>query len=124
MKILVDMNFSPDWVDVFTRHGFAAVHWSMLGDPRAEDTVLMGWARANRCVVFTHDLDFGMALALTQAESPSVIQVRTQDVTPAHLEAMVITALREYEALLDEGALIVLDEGRSRARILPLTRQS
>ena len=84
----------------------------------------MGWARANRCVVFTDDLDFRMALALTQAESPSVIQVRTQDVTPAHLEAMVITALRKYEALLDDGALIVLDEGRSRARILPLMRQS
>lgn len=117
------MNLSPDWVDVFTQHGYTAVHWSTLGDPRAVDAVLMEWARANGCVVFTHDLDFGMMLALTQAERPSVIQVRTQDVTPAHLEAMIVTALREYEALLDSGALIVLDEGKSRARILPLTRQ-
>jgi len=95
-----------------------------MGDPRADDSVLMEWARANDHVVFTHDLVFGAALALTQGESLSVIQVRTQDVTPAHLETMVIAALRQYESLLEAGALIVLDEGKSRVRILPLARRS
>lgn len=46
----------------------------------------MAWARANDYIVFTHDLDFGAMLALTNAESPSVIQVRTQDVTPPILK--------------------------------------
>ncbi len=124
MKILIDMNLSPEWVEVFARHGLIAVHWSTAGDPRAEDPVLMQWARDNGYVVFTHDLDFGTLLALTQAESPSAIQVRTQDVTPRHLEAMVISALRKYEALLEAGALIVLDEGQSRVRILPLSKKS
>jgi predicted nuclease of predicted toxin-antitoxin system len=124
MKILVDMNLSPDWVEVFARHGLNAVHWSTVGDPRAADPVLMQWARANDYVVFTHDLDFGTALALTQAESPSVIQVRTQDVTPNHLEAMLMDALSKYESLLESGALIVLDESKSRVRILPLSTKS
>lgn len=84
----------------------------------------MDWARANDYIVFTHDLDFGALLALTQAKSPSVIQVRTQDVTPAHLENKVIEVMRKNEALLEAKALIVLDEGRSRVRILPLTRDS
>lgn len=124
MKILIDMNLSPDWVEAFARNGLSATHWSSIGDPRAIDQVVMDWARDNGYIVFTHDLDFGSLLALTQAESPSVIQARTQDVSPAYLEGIVIAALREYEALLDEGALIVLDEGRSRARILPLTRRT
>ena len=124
MKILVDMNLSPEWVEVFARHGLSAAHWSTIGDPRAEDPVLMQWARENDYVVFTHDLDFGSLLALTQAENPSAIQVRTQDVSPHHLEAMVIDALRKYESLLEAGALIVLDEGKSRVRILPLSKQS
>jgi predicted nuclease of predicted toxin-antitoxin system len=124
MKILIDMNLSPDWVEVFVRHGLTAVHWSTIGDPRAEDTELMDWARANNHVVFTHDLDFGAMLALTQAESPSVIQVRTQDVTPSHLAKAVIGVLQDNGALLAAGALIVLDEGRSRVRILPLTRRT
>ena len=123
MKILVDMNLSPEWVAVFAQHGVTAVHWSTVGNPRAEDSVLMDWARANDHVVFTHDLDFGAMLALTQAESPSVIQVRTQDVSPAHMEDAVIDVLRRNESLLEAKALIVLDEGRSRVRILPL-RQS
>ena len=80
----------------------------------------MDWARANDYVVFTHDLDFGTVLALTQAESPSVIQVRTQDVTPTHLESLLIEVLVKYESELEGGALMVLDEGRSRVRILPL----
>ena len=123
MKILIDMNLSPEWVEVLEEHGWTTVHWSTVGDPRAEDTVLMDWARTNEYVVSTHDLDFGSLLALTQAESPSVIQVRTQDVTPVHLAPAVIEVLRTNEALLEAGALIVLDEGRSRVRILPLSRR-
>lgn len=123
MKILVDMNLSPDWVEALARNNFEAVHWSTVGDPRAEDSVLMDWARANGYLVFTHDLDFGTALALTQAESPSVIQVRAQDVTPAHLAGKLIATLRRHESLLEAGALIVLDEGKSRVRILPLARR-
>jgi predicted nuclease of predicted toxin-antitoxin system len=124
MKILLDMNLSPDWVTAFAKHGIEALHWSTVGDPRAEDTELMDWARANSYIVFTHDLDFGAMLALTGAESPSVIQARTQDVTPAHLETVVIEVLQKNESLLTDGALIVLDENRSRVRILPLTLNS
>jgi predicted nuclease of predicted toxin-antitoxin system len=123
MKILIDMNLSPGWVEVLEEHGLTAVHWSAVGDPRAEDSVLMDWARSNEYVMFTHDLDFGALLALTQAESPSVIQVRTQDVTPAHLAPAVMEVLQANEALLEAGALIVLDEGRSRVRILPLSHR-
>ena len=124
MKILVDMNLSPDWVSVLTNHGITAVHWSTVGDPRAEDSIIMKWARTNSYVVFTHDLDFGATLALTQAEGPSVIQVRTQDVTPDHLQAALIDVLETNGSLLESGCLIVLDEARSRVRILPLTLRS
>lgn len=123
MNIVLDMNLSPDWAAVLTQHGFVAVHWSTIGDPRAADTEIMEWARTNDHIVFTHDLDFGTLLALTQAESPSVIQVRTQDVSPAHLETMIVTALRQHETQLATGALIVLDETKARVRILPLARR-
>jgi predicted nuclease of predicted toxin-antitoxin system len=82
MKILIDMNHSPDWVKVLEGAGWESAHWSTVGDMRATDEVIMTWAREHDYIVFTHDLDFGVLLALTQAESPSVIQVRTQDVFP------------------------------------------
>src|SRR5690606_41682908 len=84
MKILIDMNLSPEWVDEFKKHGIAAVHWTSVGKFDAPDVLLMEWARNSGYIIFTHDLDFGTALALTNAEKPSVIQVRTQDVTVTH----------------------------------------
>ena len=124
MKILIDMNLSPGWVAAFTAENIESVHWSTVGDPRAEDTEIMEYARANGYIVFTHDLDFGTLLALTQAENPSVVQVRAQNILPSHLANTVVAVLRANEDLLNEGALIVVDEGRARVRILPLQRRS
>jgi predicted nuclease of predicted toxin-antitoxin system len=120
MKILIDMNLSPQWCGVFARHGWEAVHWSTVGDPRAPDGVLMSWACAHGYVVLTHDLDFGTLLAITGAEAPSVVQIRTQDVLPTSAEALFVAALRQFEPLLEGGALVVVDEARARARVLPL----
>jgi predicted nuclease of predicted toxin-antitoxin system len=114
------MNLSPDWVEWFQNHQWPAVHWSSVGDPQATDETIMRWARANQYVVFTHDMDFGTALALTNADGPSVIQVRAQDVFPEHLGRFVLAALRQHGSLLEKGALVVVDENTSRVRILPL----
>jgi predicted nuclease of predicted toxin-antitoxin system len=119
MKILIDMNLSPDWVKVLEQAGWEAVHWSMVGDMRAADDVIMSWARENGHIVFTHDLDFGVLLASTHAESPSVIQVRTQDVFPAVLGDRLVRVLREHQSILEKGALLTVDEGKLRVRILP-----
>lgn len=119
MKILVDMNLSPNWVPVLERAGWKAVHWSTVGDIRAPDEEIMSWARENGYIVFTHDLDFGILLALTRAEGPSVIQVRAQEVFPEVLEDKLVAVLQEWEARLEKGALLTVDEGKSRIRILP-----
>jgi predicted nuclease of predicted toxin-antitoxin system len=119
MKIIIDMNLSPDWVKVLTNAGWESVHWSTVGDMRATDDVIMSWARENGYVVFTHDLDFGILLALTQAESPSVIQVRTQDVFPKVLGKRLVKVLQEHQATLEKGALLTVDEAKARVRVLP-----
>ena len=121
MKILVDMNLSPLWCEALRNDGWEASHWSQIGDPRATDREIMDWAQAHQFIVFTHDLDFGAMLAATQATRPSVIQVRTQDVSVAHLEKMVVAVLRQFESVLEAGALIIIDEVKSRVRVLPLS---
>ena len=122
LKILIDMNLSPQWITILERNGWPAIHWSTVGDPRATDRVIMDWAQKNQYIVFTHDLDFGTLLAVTQAGSPSVIQIRAQDVSPGYLERFVVAALREYTSLLEQGALIVVDESKARARVLQIGR--
>ena len=78
MKLLLDMNLAPMWVGFLQEEGFEAVHWSNVGDPRASDATIMGWARRGGYVVFTHDLGFSALLALTEAAGPSVVQVRQE----------------------------------------------
>ena len=80
----------------------------------------MDWAVDHQYVVFTHDLDFGTMLALTRATGPSVIQIRAADVLPDHLERVVAAALRQHETELAAGELVVVDESRSRVRVLPI----
>jgi predicted nuclease of predicted toxin-antitoxin system len=120
MKILIDMNLSPDWVKVFTAANIESVHWSSLGDPAAQDTVLMAYAQTNDYVVFTNDLDFGTLLAIQQVNLPSVIQIRSQDLLPANIGNLVISALQQFGAELITGALVTIDSSRLRVRILPI----
>ena len=114
------MNISVDWIPVLESYGWEAKHWSEIGDIRAPDTEIMNWALANDFVIFTHDLDFGALLAVTHAQGPSVIQIRAQDILPAHMEHVIVAALQQFESLLEQGALISVDPFQARARVLPL----
>jgi predicted nuclease of predicted toxin-antitoxin system len=116
------MNLTPAWIEVLRQYGWECQHWSAVGDPRATDQTIMEWAYSNGYVILTHDLDFGAILAATQANGPSVVQVRARDVLPAHLESILVQTLQQFEALLEAGVLIVLDESRSRVIALPLHR--
>jgi predicted nuclease of predicted toxin-antitoxin system len=120
VRLVIDMNLSVEWVAELARHGWHAVHWSTVGDPRARDWEIMAWARTNGFVVFTHDLDFGTMLALTHASGPSVVQVRGQNVLPESMSTVVVAALLQYEAELVKGALVVVDLKKQRVRVLPL----
>lgn len=122
MKVLIDMNLSPDWVTFFSAAGIQARHWITIGEPNAPDEMLMSWATENNYVVFTHDLDFGALLATSQASSPSVLQVRSQDTFYENIGAMVLAAIRQFESELNTGAIVTVDANKARVRILPFRR--
>lgn len=114
------MNLSPDWVRFLGEHGFEAIHWSAVGALNAPDIDIMQWARDNTCVVFTHDLDFGILLAHTRDSRPSVIQARVQDVSTGALGMVVVAALRAHGEALERGAILTIDATKTRIRILPI----
>jgi predicted nuclease of predicted toxin-antitoxin system len=119
MKFLLDMNLSPDWLTEFSDRGIKAVHWSQIGHGGATDEMIMKYARENEYIVFTHDLDFGAMLAATNAASPSVIQIRVQDVSPQSLAARFFTAVNQFQNELLSGALVIIDARKDRVRVCP-----
>lgn len=122
IRILVDMNLSPRWVDKFAESGIEAQHWSSVGAAGAPDCEIMAWANEKGWVVLTHDLDFSAILAATQARAPSVILLRMQDVFPEAAFSRVLSAVRTLESALAQGAIVTIGMAGSRVRVLPLSR--
>jgi predicted nuclease of predicted toxin-antitoxin system len=120
VKLLVDMNLSPTWVDRLNTAGFPAIHWSGVGRMDAADNEIMAYAAKHGYVVLTHDLDFGAILAATQGTKPSVVQIRSENLSPAAIGAPLIAALQQMTPELAAGALLTVDPGRARLNLLPL----
>ena len=120
MKLLIDMNLSPLWVEFLAGAGFESTHWSQIGEPSAPDTEILDYASENGLVIFTHDLDFGALLATRKTRQPSVIQIRTQEVLPAAIGELAARALRTSRSHLEAGALVTVDPNRNRIRLLPI----
>lgn len=120
MKLLIDMNLSPRWVEVLAHAGLEAFHWSQVGSRDAPDTVIMRYADQNKLCVLTHDLDFSAILAASGASRPSVIQIRSDDVSPEALSEILVKTIRQHCQTLEQGALLTLYPARARVRILPM----
>lgn len=120
MKFLVDMNLSPLWIHFLSEHGIEAVHWSKVGAANAEDSTILSYAAANGWIVFTHDLDFGLMLASSGQNRPSILQVRCQDVLPSAIGNLVLRVILAAKPHLIAGALVTVDASRHRIRLLPI----
>ncbi len=120
MRILIDMNLSPEWVKFFEQNKVQSTHWSEVGEANASDEDIFNWAREHGAWIFTHDLDFGAILAVGGESGPSVIQVRVEDLDPDRLGRDVLLLLKQFNVVLQKGALVVLDDNKTRVRILPL----
>ncbi len=122
MKLLIDMNLSPDWEAYLLQHGHDAIHWSRVGNSNDPDSEILSKAKSEGWTLMTHDLDFGAILAATDWNSPSVLQVRTQDVSPDVLGPTVLQAITQFADAIAAGALVSIDENAARVRVLPIGR--
>ena len=120
MKLLVDMNLSPSWVERLARHGFEAAHWSTIGAGTAPDSEILTWASEHGFVVITNDLDFSSILAASAEATPSVVQIRTQDLLSDAVVSAIAHALEVHREHIERGALLSIDEAATRVRVLPL----
>jgi predicted nuclease of predicted toxin-antitoxin system len=120
MRVLVDMNLSPAWVQFLTASGIEAIHWSAIGSPSAPDTQILDYAAANGFIVFTHDLDFGAILAARNLKGPSVLQLRAQDVLPSTMGRVILGAIDASRDQLEAGAIVTIDLTQNRIRLLPI----
>ncbi len=121
MRILLDMNLTPRWVEYLNNNGHEACHWSSLGSASAKDKEICEYARTLGYVLLTNDLDFPQILAHTGAAGPSIVLLRGEPLLPELRGRALLQALADCAEDLARGAVVSLDwSGRPRARVLPL----
>ena len=65
-------------------------------------------------------LPFGFILAITHGEKPSVIQTRTGVLGTDRIGGIVVSAMKMLAADIDNGALVTIDQRKTRVTLLPL----
>jgi len=120
MKIIIDMNLSPKWVDFLSEKNIEAIHWLSIGFPDAPDSEIIAYAKQHDFTILTSDLDFGFILAITKGEKPSVIQIRADVLGPDRIGSIVASAIKRLAIDIDRGALVTIDPHKTRVALLPM----
>lgn len=121
MRLLIDMNLTPRWVQYLSSAGHDSAHWSGVGLPTATDSEICEYARKHRFIVVTSDMDFPQILAHTAMAKPSIVLIRGEPMTPEARGRALLAAVEYCSEELDAGAILTLDwSDRPRARLLPL----
>ena len=95
MKILIDTNLPPTWVSVIEEAGHTAVHWSTIGSSNAPDRKFWHRRRLKGMCCSHMTLTSVRILAATDTEASSVIQIRTQDVTPHYAKDLLLNVIKK-----------------------------
>lgn len=120
MKFVTDMNLSLDWIGFLRDRGHETLHWSAVGDRDAPDDDIASWARKNSAVIVTNDLDFGHLHAVEGTTSPSIVQIRAEDLRPESIGDTVSRAVMVTQHLLAAGAILSVGPAHVRVRRLPI----
>ena len=65
----------------------------------------------------------GDLVVSTHGEKPSVVQLRTDEIDQSVLGPRVLAILEHMKAELQSGALVTIDQERTRVRLLPFARK-
>lgn len=122
MKFLADMGISPRTVDFLRGIGYDATHLHEEGLDRMPDSDILTKARRERCVLLTHDLDFGELVATSEARLPSVVTFRLRNMRPSNVNQHLQAIIEQHREALESGALVTVTEGHIRVRRLPIER--
>ena len=120
MKFLLDMGISVRSAQRLRALGYDAQHLSELGLNRLDDAEILLRAREQGRVLLTHDLDFADLMASGGATLPTVVIFRLADMRPANVDRHLDSLLEGHASRIEAGAIFSVDDGRVRARDLPI----
>jgi predicted nuclease of predicted toxin-antitoxin system len=122
MRFLADMGVSQRVVTWLHAQGHDAIHLRDEGLQRLENGDIFTKAFRESRIILTWDLDFTEIVALSKTSTVSAVVFRLLNTRSDHVIARLERVLAVSAQDLQEGAIISVEEGRHRVRLLPLGR--
>lgn len=120
IRLLADMNISPQTVTFLRQQGWDMVRVSEVLPATASDSEILEFARREERVIVTQDLDFSTLLALGGYNQPSLITLRLLVSEPDTVNQKLIEVLPGIEQELEEGCAVTIEDTAVRIRRLPI----
>jgi predicted nuclease of predicted toxin-antitoxin system len=119
-RILLDQGLAPRAAALLRTEGWEALHVAEAGLDRADDLAILEFARQRGMACATLDHDFHAHLALTLAESPSVIMLRIEGLSAEGQADLIKAVWDACSEAIATGAAVSTDGNAVRFRRLPL----
>lgn len=120
MRFLADMGVSYRVVESLRSIGHDVVHLRDEGLQTLPNGDIFQKAAREQRIVLTFDLDFGEIVAASGGQTVSVILFRLHNARAAFVIQRVDDVLTQSSAALEQGAIVVVEDGRHRVRRLPI----
>lgn len=121
MNFLIDSSLSPLVAEQLRLAGHDSIQVRRYGIHKADDEVVFARAAEEYRVLVSADTNFASILAARQAAKPSVILFRREAPRRAEKQAALLLAnMSTLTELLEQGSLVVFEDGHLRSRPLPL----
>lgn len=120
MKLLLDQGLPLSAAKLLREIGIDTVHVSEIGYATADDTTIIQRGRDEKRIIITFDADFHALLALSQAQTPSVIRIRIEGLYGQKAADLIQVILTRCAEDLKRGAVVTVQPKRIRIRRLPL----
>jgi predicted nuclease of predicted toxin-antitoxin system len=116
VRFLADMGVHRLVVDWLDDQGHDVAHLSDLGLHKLPDPQIFEKAVTEDRVVLTFDLDFGEITAYAKGKRAGVVLFRLHNTRAHHVIGRLSRVLADSSAALEEGAIVIVEEGRHRVR--------
>ncbi|MDN3512170.1 MAG: DUF5615 family PIN-like protein [Candidatus Jettenia sp.] len=120
MKFIVDMPLSPELAAWLVKKGHDATHALQAGLNRSSDEEILEYARNEKRIIITADLDFPRLLAIVQTEDPGLILFRGGDYSEQEAIERLTHVLESIPHEELPNSIIIIEKGRIRRRRLPI----
>ena len=121
MRFLADMGVSRRIVRWLYEEGHDAVHLRDQGLHKLSDGAIFEKSLSEKRILLTFDLDFGEIVALSDGRPISIIVFRLHNTSTLHVIERLKKVLKDSGEIIEQGAIIVVEESRHRVRHLPFS---